>query len=46
MGENEHGTEKDSVEIGEDHAPACCQPANTAALGTGTFVNSVILCKI
>lgn len=42
MGENEHGTEKDSVEIGEDHAPACCQPANTAALGTGAIVGIVI----
>lgn len=41
-GENEHGIEEDAVEIGEDHAPACCQPANTAALGTGAIVGIVI----
>jgi hypothetical protein len=40
-GTNSHGTEADTVEVGENHQPFCCEPAQ-GGLGTGAIVGIVI----
>jgi len=40
-GTNSHGVEEDTVDVGENHQPFCCEPA-VGGLGTGAIVGIVI----